>query len=244
MTREVAGVNLTTFEEPIHDALAAYQALTDGRVAFDLDNAPKLELTPEKPSSARSATAVTHLGETAGTLFVIAFAPFDGTGDESAIFKSQVRAWPEWLGSVKPKVIPRSKARIHSEIQLPLLSQYKDMVGDPALFANHLCLMGITNWGRLYQMGQLGQSLRDFMNAQQSGLRLEPEARYTTTTDERYGRIGDPHAVYNHLSNSVQVAGFVAISDEMAPKHGNLGTELQAQLPRSLDHFTPPNLTA
>ncbi|MEI6850544.1 MAG: hypothetical protein WCK26_01090, partial [Candidatus Saccharibacteria bacterium] len=80
MSNEVKGVKLSNFEEPIRYALQTYSEIALGKVAFDIDTASKLELTPDKPNSARSISNVIHLGEVATKLYIIAFAPDDGTG--------------------------------------------------------------------------------------------------------------------------------------------------------------------
>src|SRR5262245_9567092 len=85
---EILGVPLVTFAGPIEAALTKYsdiaaEAEADG-VAFDIDTAMNLSLTPDKPYSALSASPMRYCGEIAGTLYVIAFKPGDGTGDENS----------------------------------------------------------------------------------------------------------------------------------------------------------------
>jgi hypothetical protein len=63
MTKEVAGVPLKAFEVPIYDALERYSEISEGEVIFENPSAAtKLELTPDKPNSARSTVTVRHLG--------------------------------------------------------------------------------------------------------------------------------------------------------------------------------------
>lgn len=241
MTKEVAGIDLTTFEEPIREALQHYENVS-GTLEFNLDAAPKLELTPDKPNSARSATVVKHLGETMGTLYVIAFAPKDGTGDEKTYSVNQILGKPKWL-PLEPKAMPRSKAGIHSEIHLPLASQFAEIKTDePTLFAGNLSLIGIDQRWHLRLIGELGQGPTLFTNALEFARpALEPVIRLTAGTNETLDhRIGDPHAVYNDHPQVVQVAGFLAVTDEMAPKHGSLAEELGARQPLWLGVFDAP----
>ncbi|HZM64650.1 MAG TPA: hypothetical protein VFB59_05945 [Candidatus Saccharimonadales bacterium] len=44
--KHISGINISSFTEPIREALKGYQWDSGGKVGFDLDRAAKLELTP------------------------------------------------------------------------------------------------------------------------------------------------------------------------------------------------------
>lgn len=228
MSAEVAGIDLATLEEPIHDALTVFQDISDNRIVFNLAEAPTLSLTPEKPNAARSATTVKHLGEAAGTLYVIAFAPFDGTGDENTYSRDKI-TFPYPL-SPEAKLIPRAKRGVASEINLPLVSQFAEIKdAHQAIFAGNLDLMGVDEAFTLKRIGRLGQEADFFIKALQNGVTAEPTPRLTTGYNSRWDkRFGDPHAVYNPYPNVVQVAAFLAITDELAEIHDSMIAELDA----------------
>lgn len=227
MIKEVAGTPLSDFEEPIHDSLRGYQQMANGSLEFDLDASRSLELTPDKPNSARSVTEVKHLGEAIGNLYVIAFAPYDGTGDEST-YSAEYLALSDHLPK-EAKVMPRPKNGIHSEIHLTLGAKFVNSDGGIRPYAGHLGLVGFKDDGSVGYIGRLGQSLTPFINALES-LPADPTASLTVGHDDITGeRVGDPHAVYNLFGEIVQVAGFVAITDEMTEQHSTIVQELGAR---------------
>lgn len=244
MTKEVAGVALKDLEDPIYQALTRFSEVTDGRVLFgDLGKAVKLELTPDKPNSARSSVPVYHEYEEAGTLYVIAFAPHDATGDDKTYKASQLinRHYPN-----DPKYFPRSKANAHAEAHLAILSQDIHKQTDPVLFAGHLSLLGIFNRdyfgtaeNHLAEIGYVGMESHSFASAVREGRSgLKPRTILTTgyrgemEHPEAPGeRFGDPHALLNRSGFVVQVAGFIAISPEAAPKHLDVLRHLKAKEP-------------
>lgn len=228
MSKEVAGVALEALRTPVHDALRAYQALSDGSLQFDLDTAPDLELTPDKPNSARSVTDVQHLGETMGKLYVIAFAPHDGTGDESTYSLDGV--YPDKGLPRHSKIVPRSKQGIDSELHFALAGQFTGIEGDPVPFAGNLDIIGFKDDGYIGAIGRAGLGLHAFVNALESGRAVEPTVSLTVGKDYVHEqRAGDPHAIYNAFGAVLQVAGFLAITDEMAAQHGSLVDELGAR---------------
>ncbi len=244
MTKEVAGVNLRDLEAPIYDALTRFSEETDGRVLFGyLEQAAQLELTPDKPNSARSSVPVYHEYEEAGTLHVIAFAPHDATGDDKTYTADRLvnRHFPD-----DPRYYPRSKANAHAEAHLSILSQRIESHDDPVLFAGHLSLLGIfkrdyfgTEENHLVEIGYVGMESHSFASAVRDG-RSGTKPRATLTTGYRGElehpeapgeRFGDPHALLNRSGLAVQVAGFIAISPEAAPKHLEVLRQLKAREP-------------
>jgi hypothetical protein len=223
----VTGVPLEHFEEPIRVALTYYAERSEGRVAFDVDAAARLECTPNKPNAARSATTVRHLGESAGQLFVIAFAPGDGTGDESArtLASLNTNVYPR-----TPRVVPRDKSAVHSEAHLTLASFHADAPQtEPQLFAGNQQLLGLdgTTVVKLSELGQDAAHFQAIMAGERSG---PPIATYTTGFDHDK-RFGDPHAVYNAHPEFVQVCGFIALSPENAPAHLPIFHDLEVGRP-------------
>lgn len=227
----VSGITLDTLAETIPSALQAYSEVSDGAVVFDIHAAAQLELTPDKPNSARSATPVHHLGEVAGTLYVIVFDSKDGTGDENT-FKLQ----DSMLGGSYPlesKLVPRSKAGFHSEAHLAIAAFWPTADPDPILFGNHLDMVSLKD-GRMKRLAYLGQDLHDFTQASSGNMTLGPTATLTTGYDSETGeRFGDPHSVYNYQP-FVQIAGFLAITDSEAARHASSLTLLGARQPELL----------
>ena len=214
MSAEVSGVSLPSLEETIRYGLQGYSDVSEGTVEFDLDTACQLELTPDKPNSARSATTVKYLGEAAATMYVIAFAPEDGTGDNSLELGGIPRnGYPE-----TDQVLPRSKRAMHSEAHLTLLScELEDPNAEPIPFAGNLDLI-TDGFSRLRKLAELGQSnYREVIDG-------EAEASPTSTLTVGYHanidllsfsskRFGDPHAVYNP-HEELQVCAFIGVPEE------------------------------
>lgn len=239
MISEVAGIPLREFEEPIRDALFYYSTVTDERVEFNGDEAARLTLTPEKPNSARTATEFTFEGETAGNLYVIAFAPEDATGDEKTYTLDAVNTgeFP-----AEAKYLPRSKAGIDSEAHLAIATSTIDTADSPSLFAGSLSVLGLED-GVVTEVGQVGQEIRDFGLTMRKIRAARPTV--SLTTGYRNGlylppgvqgeeRFGDPHAILNRHPGAVQVCGFVAVSTENAARHRRILEMLGAREPRKV----------
>ena len=228
MSKEVAGIALEDLEEPIMVALESYQDFTGGKVQFDVRNAGKLLLTPDKPNSARSTTEVTHLGERMGDLYVIAFKPGDGTGDGKVIGLDDVDTgrYPRRVG-----VVPRPKTGIHAESHLTIVSQHIDTPNsDPVLFVGSLSLLGLLE-GRVVRLGQLGQPDSIFSENMSSGSQdVLPTATYTVGYKDEV-RFGDPHSVFNNHPGAVQVCGFLAFTNDLADRHQATLALLGSELP-------------
>lgn len=236
MAHKVAGVPLSIFEEPIYRALTRYSEITDGRVLFGfLERAVKLELTPDKPNSARSSVPVYHEYEEIATLYTIAFAPHDATGDDKT-FKTEDIATNSFPND--PKYFPRSKAAAHAEVHLAIASQTMESSEDPVMFAGHLSLIGVVGGKHVIEAGYIGQESHSFASTMRNRHPRNP--RVTLTTGYRGEmanpgnpgeRFGDPHALLNCNEDVVQVAGFIAISPETALAHLDAFRELNAREP-------------
>lgn len=157
----VSGIELTSITDPVRQALMGYQSWSEHSVQFDIDKASQLELTPYKPNAARSATTVHYLGEAIATLYVIAFRPGDGTGDESAYKLADLKTdiYPR-----NPKVVPRAKS-VHTEAHLTLASFAVDQPNaDPLLYTGNLAVIGISGI-TLVPLGEVGQLRAPFQNS-------------------------------------------------------------------------------
>jgi hypothetical protein len=230
---ETAGIELAKLEEPIHEALQTYSSLTEGQLEFDLDSAAKLVATPDKSTSARSQTAVKYLGERIGDLFVIAFKPQDGTGDEKTYRLDNLVSTGRYPREAK--IVPRSKKGIYSEGHLAIVRQQLDDIhADPELFAGTYDLIGLQG-NLINKIGELGHSatvqVDDMtpLTTLTTGYRPRPDI--PTLVSERFG---DPHAVYSSDKSSLQVAGFLAITDEVYKAHPDIMAGLNPQEPRTM----------
>jgi len=236
MAHEVAGVPLKTFEDPIYHALTRYSEITDGRVLFGfLEKAVKLKLTPDKPNSARSSVPVYHEHHEIGTLYTIAFAPQDTTGDDKTYKSGDIVTgrFPDDL-----KYYPRSKATVHTEAHLAIASKTMDSTEDPVMFAGHLRLLGLRGGVYLDEIGYVGQESHSFTNTVSYGRPRSPRATLTTGYQGELvnpgnpgERFGDPHALLNPKEGVIQIAGFLAITPEVALAHLDAFRELNAREP-------------
>lgn len=228
MSQELSGIKLETLEDPIRIALREYEKISDGLLQLDENQASQLALTPDKPNSARSATDFRFQGETIGKLFVIAFKPGDGSGDESGYKLKDLTVDTPYARTTR--VVPRNKTGTNSEGHLTVVRhKIEDPNADPELFAGTFDLLELD--GRIIRkIGELGQaqtvSIED----------LKPLTTLTvghrTSNDGTTERFGDPHAVYSSVPDAVQVCAFLGISDEMYQKYGDILSSLHPQEPR------------
>jgi hypothetical protein len=222
MTERLMDVPLTRFEGPIRQALGTYQEISDNGLVFDPNAASKLQLTPEMPNSARSATSVLFMTEKVGTLYVIAFKPGDGTGKESEYRKlSDLKVGSNYPN--KTLIVPRNKDGVYHEAHLTIVRHVIENVhAEPEMFAGTFDLIGLDG-KRVVKIGQLGQKLDE-----QASL---PLATFTVGFDENGLRFGDPHAVYSGISNAVQLCAFLAISNEIHNRYQHILDGLKPQFP-------------
>ncbi len=219
---EVAGIELADLRDPLYWALLVYQGMGEDRLTLDRAAASQLTPTPDKPNSARSATPVLYDGEKVGDLYVIAFKPGDGTGDEKtfSLGALQVAAGlPR-----KPKVVPRAKAA-HSEAMLTLLTHPIDIDGiHPTLFAGRFELLSLDGdlvrpFGRLGWLGAAGE-------------RPMPTSTFTVGYDTEGKRFGDPHAIFSSLPDAVQVCAFFAVDEAVIKAYPGIFESLLTKRPQ------------
>lgn len=216
--------DLYEFEVPIVDAVRQYNDIAEGAITFSPVQASILEITPDKPNSARSLTPV-YVGEDEiATLYTIAFAPHDGTGDENTYRATDLQFSRRYPAAAH--TVPRTKSGIDCEVHLALVA--KDLerrFADPKLFAANLDLLGFPAPGNTVdKIGTLGQPHDLFTNAIDTEWQPEPVVTVTTgvpeTADPATGeRYGDPHAVFNRWSTVVQIAGFIALKSGASMQH-------------------------
>lgn len=228
MARPLEAIDLISFEGPIVDALQAYSDLTDGRVTFENPGqAAKLELTPDKPNSARNSVPVHFYGEPVGDAVLIAFAPGDGTGAESDLINLSNISTGFYAS--RPGVVPRSKAAVHSEVHVTIAAQrVGDSQADPIIFAGSLDLLGFNTRSprTVKKIGGLGSGHYGLMQQLENGVAANPTATLTVGySDPSTGwglageRFCNPHAVINPYGDLIQVCGFLAITPEQAPRY-------------------------
>lgn len=220
MSKEIMSVSLEGLEDPIRSALQTYQELSAGNLEFDTDDACRLELTPTKPNSARSETNAVFQGEQVGKLYVIAFKPGDGTGND-VDYKLEDLS----VDSPYPRaelVVPRNKTGVHSEGHLTILShQLADVHAEPQLFVGTYDLLGLVK-SFVKKIGQLGHS--------ETQKRPEPRTTFTVGYKDSE-RFGDPHAVYSLMPTVLQICAFLAVSDEVHQIYPDILDNLNPQMP-------------
>ena len=220
---EVMGVPLSRLEAPIHSAISTYQRIADSGLVFDAGKASKLELTPDKPNSARSESKVFYNDGMLGTLYVIAFKPGDGTGSEITHKLGDLRIEPPYPRDTR--VVPRSKEGVHSEAHLAILRHgLEDVHAYPELFQgtlDELTLDGDT----VRKTHEIGQAVDENIIAPLTTLTVWHIIRE---------RFGDPHAIYNSIPNYLQVCAFLALRNEIADKHPDALIGLRPHYPRRI----------
>jgi hypothetical protein len=155
-------------------------------------------------------------------MFIIAFAPEDGTGDESLCHLGAMNTghYPR-----ETKVLPRSKAATFSEAHLTISSHLVETPNeDPSSFSGCLDVLGLDNRHNylVIKRAELGQ--HNFIKDPPKN--EEPTATFTVGYHSRRNwrgnpgeRYGDPHAIYNPYVDRVQLCGFLAISQQIAHHH-------------------------
>jgi len=219
----IMGVRLERFRDPIRLALATYQDMS--KIKFDIDSACNLERTPDKPNSARSATDAYYNGDLIGKLFIIAFKPLDGTGDEKS---HQLKDLTIQKGPYPKhgKIVPRAKTGIHEEAHLTIVTYEIDNAhAEPILFNGSFDLLGLDE-KMIKKIGILGHD--DCIKEQ------NPITTLTVGYDQNNQRFADPHAVFSNMSGNIQVCGFLAVTEEIHKKYGDILNGLNPQFPKKV----------
>jgi hypothetical protein len=181
------------------------------------------ELTPLKPNTARSVAQVRVAGEVAGDLYVIIFNKGDSTGEYSEEYPQDSLEVPPLnlsnnIGDATltpgSASYPRPKSQL-AEICIPLVNamiwpdERVTMYG-----GTQLRLIGVNN------DDSLERPMVTPIDLGSHGVNKNPLQAFskapsfmTLGTDSFGRRVGDPHAVFNPSEN-VQIAGFIAATDE------------------------------
>lgn len=222
MTERIAGIPIDRFRDPIQKVLETYEEKAGGDLSFDIVPASNLVLTPEKPNSARSATTANFKGNAVGTLYVIAFKPGDGTGDENTYQLQNLEVAEDYPRDAR--IVPRSKAGVHSESHLTVVTHtIEDAHAEPVIFGGSFDLLGLKGQ-KVVKIGTLGQI--------DDGVAFpKPMATYTTGYKDRVERFADPHSVFSLLPDRIQVCAFLAISEAINQKYEGILESLNPRLP-------------
>lgn len=228
MSKDIQGIKLDQLQEPLYEAILEYEGISEGHLDFDADMASQLQATPEKSNSARSVSPVKYLGHPIGDMYVIAFKPEDGTGDESAYALEDLVISGNYTRD--PKLVPRAKTGVHSEAHMNLLTQrIADPHADPELFKGTYDLVGLK--GNLAKrIGILGVDLEASEAAPVATLTVG----YRSGGEDLVERFGDPHAVYSSVPDTIQICAFLAIKDEVHKAFPGALRRLHPQLPIGL----------
>jgi hypothetical protein len=216
-----------TFERmniSVREALQVYVGMDNWRFG----NVDGFVLTPDKPNTARTVFPVKYAGHDIGDMYVIAFSPGDGTGDESA-FKLGSLELPEELVYDKfpAKVLPRKKDGILYEICFPIATVIDEKAVRFAVSLDELTVDCANDPKTVVKAFELGLSQEQYHKAIKAGNDLGPKL-FLTTGHKNGLRFGDPHAIhYGVKEKGIQIAGFLAIKEEEKAKHlGKVLTEI------------------
>jgi hypothetical protein len=221
MSKELMGVPLERLEQPIRAALYSYEEQSANGLRLDIENAHKLELTPDKPNSARSATEVFLRDTQIGKLYVIAFKPGDGTGSQDFYQVKNLRFEKPYPASAL--AVPRKKIGVHSEVLLTIVAhEIENVHAGPRMYAGIYDLLGLDG-DMVGKIGELGYSKDAFIPV--------PLSTFTVGYKDEIERFGDPHAVYSGIP-AIQVCAFLAISNGIYQNHPDIWKGLRPQYPR------------
>lgn len=214
------GVPLERFRDPIIYALTWYETISEGHLSFERAVASHLVPTPTKPNSARSETVALYDGKPIGKFFVIVFQPYDGTGSEE--FYNLRGLIVDSPYPIVAKIVPRNKTGFYNEAHLTIVTHEIDSVhADPILFAGTFDLLGLEGH-RVKRVGTLGHGTKDD----------NTQAVATLTTGYKDGlRIGDPHAVFNTLVDTIQVCAFLGVTEDINKQFPEILNTLKPQFP-------------
>lgn len=186
---------------------------------FSFSKCNELDLTPDKPYTARTVVPVTYRQVEVGKMTVLVLLPKDGTGSsEDDYTLDQVIISEDLRHRKKPeRVVPRKKTGIIAEAYFPLLAM--NYRGEIVKFAGHLDELTLDEERRIVPMFSLGQERANYLRTVNSGSDATPIIQLTVGTDREGNRFGDPHAIYygRNLAASIQVAGFLAVKEANNP---------------------------
>lgn len=207
----------------------------------------KLSLTPDKPYTARAVVDVimshNNTKKKIGDLYVLLFAPGDGTGNENyykmdkGTFGQSARVVStnssldipaEYRFSEKPeRVLPRNKLAegVLCEAFLPICSVEGRMLYPYTVSLEQITVDNITHPNVLVPGLKMGVSVERFRPNLCQALLPPPKPQIQLTCGYRRNgeRFGDPHATFYNpklaegAPNLMQVAGFLSVEDKDNP---------------------------
>jgi hypothetical protein len=168
-----------------------------------------MKRTPDKPNFARSVVPVRYDDQPIGDMYVIVFMPGDGTGDEKTFKLGQLEIPKEHQYAERPeKVLPRRKDGVFCEGMFPIFSTVGNTRYLFTVSLEELTVDNVADPKKVIKTWDLGmeRSRHDTLPSHYNV--------YLTTGHRSDGkRFGDPHAIVN-ATDKIQVAGFLAITDE------------------------------
>jgi hypothetical protein len=205
----------------INQALKAFEAKTYGHVTFGLEAA--VLSRPEGAERLTSQPAAVHyLGESVGTVTAVVFGCYDGTGARTEDKVKDTTGDGYYMEAAK--ILPRvneAAQMVHGDVHLALASfkGEEDLRSDTdvRLLAGSLSLFG--RFGKLVEIGYLGQNNLDFHDIMEGGQTPTPTATKTISPRRlqppfsvTFGSTWhhDVRAVYNRYRIS-QVAAFITL---------------------------------
>ncbi|HEY5152595.1 MAG TPA: hypothetical protein VII55_01330 [Candidatus Saccharimonadales bacterium] len=209
-------------EQPISEALDLIAAVAGGNVEFGPEAAHlSYAAGDERPAS--QPAAVRYLGETVGSLKVVIFEPFDGTGNridrsDRPVYDAARGFFPE-TARIKARMYDEAQA-VHGDVHLAVASFRGEQPNfDPRLLAGSLSLFG--RFGVVAEIGYLGQDNLAFGNIMAGKQTPAPAVTQTVKPDRlnhSFSRMvmnrpaSDFRAVYNRYPGVSQVAGFITLN--------------------------------
>lgn len=191
----------------------------------------QLEQIAEKPYTARAILEVLKFSnaEKVGDLYILLFAPGDGTGKKGDYTLEQ---FTEMLSgyqfSTKPeRVLPRNKLveGVLCEAFLPICSVEGRMLYPYTVSLEQITVENIIHPTALVPGLKMGVSAERFRPNPRQALLPSPKIQIQLTCGYRRNgqRFGDPHAIFYNPKlaeghpNRMQVAGFLSVEDKDNP---------------------------
>ncbi len=221
--------NLEAIKPVVTSALEGYEQLLN-QVQFRKEFT--FLHTPQKTTTARAVTDVLYQGQKVGDLYVILFAPGDGTGKEEERSPYIYQVPPEYYFEDKPeRILPRDKLKekVLLEVCFPLATVEGRYVLKHLIGLEQITVDNAASPTTLVKGVELGgnASFKYWINNQPVYEDPEREREfpiYLTCGYRRNGqRFGDPHATFYNPKlaegrpNLMQVAGFLAVEKEDNP---------------------------
>ena len=225
--------NLERISRVLSETIRKYNFFLSGetRCSASIQGDPVLQLTPEKPNTARVVLDFMYGMKKAGDLYVLLFAPGDGTGKAGDYSLEQFRKIPsEYRFKSKPdKVLPRNKLKegVLTEAFFPLFSVEGSQHFPYLVSLEQITVDNNTNPKKLQKGLSIGFNASLFQSAFLDPTTIfkpeNPSMELTCGYYRNGQRFGDPHATFYNPKlaeghpNLMQVAGFLAVESADNP---------------------------